>query len=42
VSRLEEAAAEASLAVDLDGGEHPEVARTLQDIRARQAGSRAP
>jgi uncharacterized protein HemY len=36
VSRLDEAAAEAALAVDLDGGKNPEVAQTLADIRARQ------
>ena len=32
-SRGEEALREAVLAVDLDGGKHPEVARTLQELR---------
>jgi O-antigen ligase len=31
----EEALGEAALAVDLDGGKHPEVARTLQELRLR-------
>jgi O-antigen ligase len=39
VSRLDEAATEAALAVDLDNGKHPEVARTLEDIRARRIGA---
>jgi O-antigen ligase len=34
-SRGEEALREAALAVDLDGGKHPEVARTLQELRVR-------
>lgn len=43
VSRLDEAAAEAALAADLDAGKHPEVAQTLADIRARHpADSHAP
>lgn len=41
-ARGEEAGKEAALAAELDGGHHPEVARTLQDIRARQAGSHTP
>jgi hypothetical protein len=42
MSRLDEAGTEAALALELAGGKHPEVARTLQDIRQRQAGSHAP
>jgi O-antigen ligase len=34
-SRKDEALREAGLAADLDGGKHPEVARTLQEIRVR-------
>jgi O-antigen ligase len=34
-SRRDEALREAELAADLDGGKHPEVARTLQEIRVR-------
>jgi hypothetical protein len=34
-SRPDEALREAELAVDLDGGKHPEVVRTLQELRAR-------
>jgi O-antigen ligase len=34
-SRGEEALREAALAADLDGGKHPEVARTLQELRLR-------
>jgi O-antigen ligase len=34
-SRREEALREAELAHDLDGGKHPEVARTLQELRVR-------
>ena len=34
-SRGEEAEREAALAADLDGGKHPEVARTLQELRLR-------
>ncbi len=34
-SRKDEALREAELAADLDGGKHPEVARTLQEIRVR-------
>ena len=33
--RNEEARREAALAADLDGGKHPEVARTLQELSAR-------
>ena len=39
VSRLDEALTEATLAVELDGGKHPEVAATLEDVRQRQADS---
>jgi len=35
-SRGEEALHEAALAVNLDGGKHPEVARTLQELRSVQ------
>jgi hypothetical protein len=35
--RLDEAAKEAALAADLDGGQHPEVTQTLAAIRARAA-----
>jgi len=35
--RLDEASREASLAADLDGGQHPEVTTTLTAIRARLA-----
>lgn len=38
--RLEEAEREAALAVDLNGGRHPEVARTLEEIRAARAARR--
>jgi hypothetical protein len=34
-SRNEEALGEAAVAVDLDGGKHPEVARTLEGLRPR-------
>jgi O-antigen ligase len=34
-SRREEAEREAALAVGLDGGKHPEVSRTLQELRSR-------
>jgi len=34
-SRSEEALREAELAANLDGGKHPEVARTLQELRVR-------
>jgi O-antigen ligase len=34
-SRCEDALYEAALAVDLDGGKHPEVARTLQELSLR-------
>ena len=34
-SRGEEALYEAALASDLDGGKHPEVAQTLQELRTR-------
>ncbi len=34
-SRNDEALKEAERAVDLDGGKHPEVARTLQELRLR-------
>jgi tetratricopeptide (TPR) repeat protein len=36
--RAGEAEAEAAIAVDRDGGKHPEVARTLADIRNRRVG----
>lgn len=36
-SRWEEAEAEATLAVDLNGGKHPEVSRTLAEIRSQRA-----
>jgi O-antigen ligase len=35
-SRSEEALSEAALAADLDGGKHPEVARTLQDLQVHR------
>ncbi|HXB74548.1 MAG TPA: O-antigen ligase family protein [Candidatus Acidoferrales bacterium] len=35
-SRGDEAEREAALAADLDGGKHPEVAETLQELRLRQ------
>jgi len=38
-SRPEEAEKEALLAVELDGGKHPEVSRTLADIRGRRASA---
>jgi O-antigen ligase len=34
-SRTQEAEREAALAAELDGGKHPEVSRTLQELRAR-------
>jgi hypothetical protein len=37
-SRLEEAEREAAIAADLNGGKNPEVARTLQEIRADRGG----
>jgi O-antigen ligase len=40
-SRLDEAAKEAALAAELDGGQHPEVAQTLAEIRAGLGGARA-
>jgi O-antigen ligase len=40
--RLEEAEAEAALAVELDGGRDAEVSRTLQEIRAARADSHSP
>jgi O-antigen ligase len=42
VFRLDEAEKEGALAVELDGGQHAEVARTLLDVRARQAESHLP
>ena len=38
-SRIDEAAKEATLAAELDGGKDPEVERTLQELRARQSPS---
>ncbi len=40
-ARLPEAEAEAALAADLDGGQHPEVAGTLRHIRAALSGAPA-
>jgi O-antigen ligase len=41
-SRMDDAEYEAALAADLDGGKHPEVARTLAEIRAQRAAGRPP
>lgn len=41
-SRMDDAESEAALAADLNGGKHPEVAKTLAEIRAQRAGLRPP
>jgi Tfp pilus assembly protein PilF len=38
--RVEEAAREAALAAELNAGKNPEVARTLEEIRAQRTGAR--
>ena len=39
---MDDAESEAALAADLNGGKHPEVAKTLADIRAQRASLHPP